>query len=191
MVIQLDDAAICDVFQNKYEELYNCVHYNVQEVEDLKREIDAELNHQLNSDFVIYINDVEEAIANLKLGKSDGEEGLVSDHFINGTMLLQVLITCLFNNCMLVHGVCPDTMSCGTMIPIPKDKRKSLDCSDNYRAITLGSIVSKILDSVILLKEKSALSNLTYSLVLRKKIIYYSLYSRNVRNNILLQLSEE
>ena len=110
-----DDADICDVFQNKYEELYNCVHYDVQEVEDLKREIDAELNHQLNSDFVICINDVKEAIANLKLGKSDGEEGLVSDHFINGTMQLQVLITCLFN-CMLVHGVCPDTMSCGTMI---------------------------------------------------------------------------
>ena len=31
-----DDADICDVFQNKYEELYNCVHYDVQEVEDLK-----------------------------------------------------------------------------------------------------------------------------------------------------------
>ena len=93
----------------------------------------------------------------MKLGKSDREEGLVSDDFINGTMLLQVLITCLFN-CMLVHGVCPDTMFCGTMIPIPKDKRKSLDCSDNYRAITLGSIVSKILDSVIMLKDKSALS---------------------------------
>ena len=60
---------------------YYCVHYNVQEVEDLKREIDAELNHQLNSDFVICINDVKEAIANLKLGKSDGEEGLVSDNF--------------------------------------------------------------------------------------------------------------
>ena len=58
--------------------------------------------------------DVKEAIANLKYGKSDGEEGLVSDHFINGTMLLQVLITCLFN-CMLVHGVYPDTMSCGTI----------------------------------------------------------------------------
>ena len=48
-------------------ELFNCVHYDVQEVEDLKREIDAELNHQLNSDFVICINDVKEAIANLKL----------------------------------------------------------------------------------------------------------------------------
>ena len=121
-----------------------------------------------NSDFVICINDVKEAIANLKLGKSDGEEGLVSDHFINGTMQLQVLITCLFN-CMLVHGVCPDTMSCGTMIPIPKDKRKSLDCSDNYRAITLGSIVSKILDSVIMLKEKSALSTSDLQFGFKKK----------------------
>ena len=33
-------------------------------------------NHLLNSDFVIHINEVKVAIANLKFGKSDGEEGL-------------------------------------------------------------------------------------------------------------------
>ena len=110
-------------------------------------------------------------LVNLKSGKNDGEEGLVSDHFIHGTVLLQVMITCLFN-CMLVHGICPSTMICGTMIPIPKDKKKSLRCSDNYRAITLGSIMSKILDSVIMSKEKLTLNTSDLQFSFKKKLIY-------------------
>ena len=66
---QSGDSEICNVFRNKYEELYNCVPYNVQEIEDLKREIDSELNIQTDCDFVIDINEVKEAIVNLKSGK--------------------------------------------------------------------------------------------------------------------------
>ena len=48
-------------------------------------------------------------------------------------------------------------MILGTMIPIPKDKKKSLCSSSNYRAITLSSIFSKILDWIILIKEENSL----------------------------------
>ena len=61
------------------------------------------------------------------LGKSDGEEGLSSDHIINGPRLLYVLLTMVFNS-MLIHGVSPKSMLVGTMIPIPKDRRQ-LMCS--------------------------------------------------------------
>ena len=37
--------------------------------------------------------------------------------------------------CFLRHGFSPDSMILGTMIPIPKDKKKSLCSSSNYRAI--------------------------------------------------------
>ena len=43
------------------------------------------------------------------------------------------------------------------MIPIPKDKKKSLCNSSNYRAIALNSILTKILDWIILLKEQYSL----------------------------------
>ena len=43
------------------------------------------------------------------------------------------------------------------MIPIPKDKKKSLCSASNYRAIALSSIFSKILDWIILLKEEHSL----------------------------------
>ncbi len=97
------------------------------------------------------VNDVEKSVKRLKLGKSDGEEGLSSDHIINGPHLLTVLLTIVLN-CMIVHGVSPDSMINGTMIPIPKGKRKLLCRSDNYRAITLSSIIGKIFDLVLLIK---------------------------------------
>ncbi len=48
---------------------------------------------------------------------------------------------------MLVHGIFSKSMLLGTMVPIAKNKKKSLCDSDNYRAF----------DWVILLKEKDAL----------------------------------
>ena len=48
-------------------------------------------------------------------------------------------------------------MIMGTMTPIPKNRKQSLCNSSNYRAIALSSIVSKILDWVIIIKDESAL----------------------------------
>ena len=67
-----------------------------------------------------------------------------------------VLLSILFT-LFLRHGFSPDSMILGTMIPIPKDKKKSLCSSSNYRAIALSSIFSKILDWIILIKEEYSL----------------------------------
>ncbi len=61
---------------------------------------------------------------------------------------------------MLVHCMSPESMIMGTMIPIPKAKRQVICSSEKFRAITLNSIFSKVLDWVILLKEKEALCSL-------------------------------
>ncbi len=51
-------------------------------------------------------------------------------------------------------------MIIGTVVPITKCKRKMMCCSDNYRAIyTLSSVVGKVLDWVILLKEQTTLNS--------------------------------
>ena len=89
------------------------------------------LSRILNSsccDYIITVTDVKNAIAHRKSGKSDGSEGLFSDHFIHGTHRFYVILSILFTS-MLSHGFSP--------IPISKDKKKSLCNSGNYRAIAL------------------------------------------------------
>ncbi len=97
-------------------------------------------------------------IGHLKHEKSDGTEGLYSDHLINGGDSLYVYLTIIFN-AMLIHGISPESMLLGTMVPIPKNKRQSLCNFDNYRAIPLSSIIGKILDWIILIKEEQSLSS--------------------------------
>ena len=53
---------------------------------------------------------------------------------------------------MIVHGFAPDDFRMSTMVPIPKNKRKSLNYSSNYRAIALSSILGKLLDQLLLNK---------------------------------------
>ncbi len=75
-------------------------------------------------------------MCHLKHGTTDVTEGLYSDHFINGCDSLHVYLSMIFNT-MLIHGISPESMLWGTMVPTPKNKRQSLCNCDNYRAITL------------------------------------------------------
>ncbi len=53
---------------------------------------------------------------------------------------------------MISHGFAPVDFRLSTLIPIPKNKKKSLNDSNNYRAIALSSILGKLLDHMILTK---------------------------------------
>ena len=44
---------------------------------------------------------------------------------------------------MLVHGHCPNSMLLGTMVPLARFQGTT--CSDNFRAITLSSILQSYL----------------------------------------------
>ena len=57
-------------------------------------------------------------------------------------------------NSLTVHNIIRHEMLSGTMVPIPKNKRKSLNYSSNYRSITLSSIVGKLMDNAILIKHQ-------------------------------------
>ena len=51
---------------------------------------------------------------------------------------------------MLSHGCVPNDFLLSTLVPIPKNKRKSINKSENYRAIALSSILGKLLDNILL-----------------------------------------
>ena len=160
---QNDPADITNIFSDKYKSLYNSVGYKTDEMrilnETIEKLIDDEemKNDQLKDhSHTITVKEVVDAINALKQGKKE-ENGLYSNHFKNGTRRLAIILTLLFN-CMLVHGTAPDELLLGTMIPLIKDTRGKKQCSDNYRALTIGTGMAKILDIVILNQQKDKLS---------------------------------
>ena len=119
-IVNEEDIARC--FSLRYNDLYNSVPSDNGEMIS----IDAEINNRVKDGVTAYnicVDNTVKGVRRLKLGKSDGEESLSSDHIINGPRLLYVLLTMVFNS-MLIHGVSPESMLVGTMIPIPKYRRQ-------------------------------------------------------------------
>ena len=59
---------------------------------------------------------------------------------------------------MLVHGIAPDDLLLGTMIPLIKNSRGNKQSSDNYRSLTIGTGLSKLLDLIIIKQQSEALN---------------------------------
>ena len=92
---------------------------------------------------------VKTCISKLNSSKDDGDIGFKSDHIINGTHRLNVLLS-LFLNTMISHGYTPTVLLKSTIVSIPKDNKASLSNSDNYRGISLFNSINKLFDHVIL-----------------------------------------
>ena len=72
---------------------------------------------------------VKTCISKFNSGKDDGDIGFKSDHIINGTHRLNVLLLLLFNT-MISHGYTPTVLLKSTIVSIPKDNKASLSNSD-------------------------------------------------------------
>ena len=154
-----DIEDISNIFGEKYKNLYNSVGFQTEELQRLinntEQHIDSKYsrNNQLPS---ITVKEVKDAINSLKSGKKE-ENCLYTDHFKIGTDRLFVIITLLFN-CMLTHGIAPDDLLLGTMIPLIKNARGNKQSSDNYRSLTIGTSMSKIMDIVIQKQQSESLN---------------------------------
>ena len=148
---------ITNIFSNKYNTLYNSVSYDSDDMDKLKRYLDEQIdNNSTLQPHTVTVQDVKDAINSLKMDKKE-ENGLYSNHFRYGTKRLYIIITLLFNS-MMFHGIAPDSFLLGTMIPLIKNNRGNRNCSDNYRSLTIGTGLSKLLDIIIIDKQSDALS---------------------------------
>ena len=155
---------IAQIFGNKFSKLYSSVSYNPDDMKTIYDTVISNINSSyLNKNSgssckchksVITVDDVCKAIKYMKCGKKDGKFNLFSGHLKNGTPRLYMLLSLLYSS-MINHGYCPGEMLFGVMVPLPKVKGSNK--SDDYRAITLGSIIGKLLDIILLNIVKDAL----------------------------------
>ena len=99
------------------------------------------------------MSDVTACVKHPKSNKSDGNEGLSSNNIIYGSSPLFSTITALCT-AMLHYGYVAPNQRLANIIPIVKDKTESMNDSNNYRGIALSSILSKLLDKVIIQSHK-------------------------------------
>ena len=91
-----DSCSIAGMFSDKYATLYNSVPYDNKEMKHIEAEVMTRLQKCNDDSYNITVHDIINAVTHLKTGKSDGPEGLSSDHFIHGNRKLYVLLSILF-----------------------------------------------------------------------------------------------
>ncbi len=89
--------------------------------------------------FAITGSDISSAINRLEHNKKDSDSEVVSDHIIYAGGCLGVHMAILFT-AMLRHGLTPEVILNGTMVPFPKGRWADFPSSDKFNTITLGSI---------------------------------------------------
>ena len=175
---------IADKFAMQFNQLYNSVGYDAATMSLLNNRINSLIDDTHMPDGIIDRSVLRDCINNMKCGKRE-ESGLFSDHIVHGTNKLFDVLTALYNE-MIIHGVSPQALLLGTMVPLQKENRKSNRCSDNYRALTLGSIISKLYDAIIIQQHsnvfitsdlqfgfKNGLSTTMCTFMVQETITYY------------------
>ena len=103
--------------------------------------IDVVYNVDGSTDFgdvVVLSAEVERAVRELVVNKSCGIDGIYAEHMLYSSHVL------------FRFGFLPDEMMAVAIVPIIKSKSGRIMSKDNYRPIALASIVSKVLEKILL-----------------------------------------
>ncbi len=130
---------IAEFWRQHYTTLFNCV-----KSEPGKVEVDYSMDTGS-----ITTNEVYQAIIQLKEQKTGGLDQITAEHLKFASPRLVVLLAICFTGFM-IHGLLPESMLSVTLLPFIKDKAGKVGSLDNYRPIALASVVSKVLEIIIL-----------------------------------------
>jgi hypothetical protein len=163
------DSDIAEVFANTYKDLYNSVQCSADDLTEISDKIRSSIKSENTQyDHVVHCHEVGDAIQHLKSNKNEGVCGLSSDFFKNASAELHVHIALLIT-AMLTHGYAPSQLTTSTIIPIPKGNNADKTSSGNYRAISLSSIIVKIVDLIILDRYSDKLITSDHQLGFKRK----------------------
>ena len=130
---------ISQLWRKQYYELLNCVKGNMFVVDSV----------DFNDDVIVTAAEVHEAILKLRDNKACGQDDITAEHVKFVSKKLYPLVALCYTG-LFVHGVLPDSMLSVVLVPVIKDKVGKLNSSDNYRPIALASVMSKVMETVLL-----------------------------------------
>ena len=130
---------IVELWRKHYHDLFNCLQRNVFRID----------NVEFTESIVVRPDEITAALKKLGDNKSSGLDSISAEHLKNASnRLIPLLAMCITG--LLVHGILPDSMISVLLVPVIKDKTGKISSKDNYRPIALASILSKVLEIILL-----------------------------------------
>ena len=112
-----------------------------------------DIQHDAHARMTVSYTDVQPLIRNLEFGKSAGPDGICAEALKCAHDQLSVLLSLCFT-LFLSNGHLPPIPIETTILAIIKNKPGNISSSNNYRLIALATIISKLLEFILLLKCK-------------------------------------
>lgn len=147
-----NDSDIADEFAKHFRSVYvpSVVNHNIDELCSMVG------SSQQNSPMadsclpkLITVELINNCVNSLKLGKACGPDDLGAEHLHYAHPLIFLHLKVLFY-LIFTHNYVPDAFGIGISVPLLKDKSGNINDVNNYRAITLIPIISKVFENVIL-----------------------------------------
>ena len=144
---------ICAGWADYYNDLFNCL-----EVKCDYAVWQSFMYNQEELDSVGHVTPMSlyDYFMRMPLDKAPGHDGVTAEHFKLASGRVFVLLSlCL--NAMFVHNHIPVDCTKVALVPIPKSKGADLTCRWNYRPIALASVVSKVIERVLISSSEDSL----------------------------------
>ena len=126
---------IAELWRRPYENIFNCVKSEVFNI--------GEIPH--SDGVVIWPDEVSYAIEKLKINKACGQDKITAEHLKYSSQSISVLLALCFSG-LMKHGILPGSMLSVLLIPVVQNKTSI----DNYRPIALASILSKVIEGILM-----------------------------------------
>ncbi len=130
---------IVELWRRHYENIFNCVKSDVFNI--------GEIPH--SDGVVIRTEEVCYAIDKLKFNKACGQDRITAEHLKYASQSIAVLLALCFSG-LMKHDTLPGSMLSVLLVPVVKNKTGKLTSLDNYRPIALASILSKVLEGILM-----------------------------------------
>ena len=100
-------------------------------------------------ELVVSIEEVTHAVEKFDLNKACGSDGICSEHLKYSSNVLEPLLAMCFT-IFISHRFLPASMLSVVLVPVIKDKAGKISSKDNYRPIALASVISKLVEVIML-----------------------------------------
>lgn len=136
---------ILNMWKSHFQKLFNCV----DEAGRASAHVSIEPNPDEVSEITVNPKTIERIIKELKVKKSCGMDGIFVEHLqYSSTVLVDFLSQCISS--FFVHCYLPDSLMSVVLVPIIKSKSGSINSKNNYRPIALASVLSKVVEKVLI-----------------------------------------